>query len=341
MLCGAKATSLFVFGDSYVDTGNRNQSAQSWNSPYGMTWPRRPSGRFSNGRLLTDYLAQAMGTSSPVPYAHLQQYINLPEGVKDGINFAFAGSGVFAGYEPTNFATQVDQFEELLRANLSGLPSLTDSVVLLSTGGNDYLLYLAANGSLQELPAYIVNVTGEIVRNVERLHGLGMKKFVISNLGNMGCAPYVSAVFGFRRCVKEFDLAIAYHNNLLLQGIKASLGSGDDADFVILDQVAAFSFIFHHQYLFGLKHKLQPCCIGMPGTDTYCAQTSESGESLFTLCKNPQTHFFWDHIHPTQAGWAGLTSLFIDNSGFIQSKTPTTNLATWLSCVQTSRLSPL
>ncbi|KAE9619287.1 putative carboxylesterase [Lupinus albus] len=49
---GAK---LFVFGDSYVDTGNYLNSP-SYKPPYGITYPGYPSGRFSNGRVLTDYL---------------------------------------------------------------------------------------------------------------------------------------------------------------------------------------------------------------------------------------------------------------------------------------------
>ncbi|CAL0299761.1 unnamed protein product [Lupinus luteus] len=48
---------LFVFGDSYVDTGNfRNSGA--YKIPSGITFPGYPAGRFGNGRVLTDYLVQ-------------------------------------------------------------------------------------------------------------------------------------------------------------------------------------------------------------------------------------------------------------------------------------------
>jgi len=50
-------TTLFVFGDSYADTGNLKLSEPcSWKDPYGVTFPEKPSGRFSNGRVLTDYI---------------------------------------------------------------------------------------------------------------------------------------------------------------------------------------------------------------------------------------------------------------------------------------------
>lgn len=50
---------LFVFGDSYADTGNINRLlANSWKSPYGETFPGKPTGRFSDGRVLTDFIGK-------------------------------------------------------------------------------------------------------------------------------------------------------------------------------------------------------------------------------------------------------------------------------------------
>jgi len=46
---------LFVFGDSYVDTGNLVNSI-SYKPPSGITFPGTPAGRFSDGRVLTDYI---------------------------------------------------------------------------------------------------------------------------------------------------------------------------------------------------------------------------------------------------------------------------------------------
>jgi hypothetical protein len=51
------SSKLFVFGDSYADTGNTNKSSSTaWNDPYGITFPGKPAGRFSDGRVLTDYV---------------------------------------------------------------------------------------------------------------------------------------------------------------------------------------------------------------------------------------------------------------------------------------------
>lgn len=48
---------VFAFGDSYADTGNLPSSvSRSWKLPYGTTFPGKPSGRFSDGRVLTDFI---------------------------------------------------------------------------------------------------------------------------------------------------------------------------------------------------------------------------------------------------------------------------------------------
>ena len=49
---------LFVFGDSYADTGNWEKFAASWKEPYGFTFPGKPAGRFSDDRVLTDYIGR-------------------------------------------------------------------------------------------------------------------------------------------------------------------------------------------------------------------------------------------------------------------------------------------
>jgi hypothetical protein len=48
------AEAIYVFGDSYVDTGNNPVTVQ----PYGSDWPGHTAGRWSDGRVLTDYFGK-------------------------------------------------------------------------------------------------------------------------------------------------------------------------------------------------------------------------------------------------------------------------------------------
>lgn len=54
---------FFIFGDSYLDSGNNNyintttlDQANFW--PYGETYFKFPTGRFSDGRLMSDFIGE-------------------------------------------------------------------------------------------------------------------------------------------------------------------------------------------------------------------------------------------------------------------------------------------
>lgn len=54
---------LFIFGDSFLDSGNNNyintttlDQANFW--PYGETYFKFPTGRFSDGRLISDFIGK-------------------------------------------------------------------------------------------------------------------------------------------------------------------------------------------------------------------------------------------------------------------------------------------
>lgn len=63
---GATTTSvppLYVFGDSTVDTGNNNyiNTTEDFRSnfpPYGQDFFGKPTGRFSNGRVIVDFIGE-------------------------------------------------------------------------------------------------------------------------------------------------------------------------------------------------------------------------------------------------------------------------------------------
>lgn len=70
------ATKLFVFGDSYADTGNIQKGiSNSWKYPYGITFPGKPAGRFSDGRVLTDYIGKC--NSSATTFFFLPHYFTF------------------------------------------------------------------------------------------------------------------------------------------------------------------------------------------------------------------------------------------------------------------------
>jgi hypothetical protein len=60
-----KHASLFIFGDSLFDAGNNNyinttSDFQANFGPYGETFFRYPTGRFSDGRLIHDFIGKIL-----------------------------------------------------------------------------------------------------------------------------------------------------------------------------------------------------------------------------------------------------------------------------------------
>ncbi|GKE79850.1 GDSL esterase/lipase 1-like protein, partial [Tanacetum coccineum] len=92
-----KRVAVFVFGDSLFDPGNNNYintttAFQANFTPYGESYFYPPTGRFSNGRLIPDFIAEYARLPLIPPY--------LKPGNKEftyGANFASAGAGALIG----------------------------------------------------------------------------------------------------------------------------------------------------------------------------------------------------------------------------------------------------
>nr|GMD46093.1 GDSL esterase/lipase At5g03610-like [Ipomoea batatas] len=83
---GFRPTKLFVFGDSYSDTGNfRKIESFSWKQPYGITFPGKPFGRFSDGRVLTDYIATCTLPWPYLPFVAMTICLSALGGTKEGL----------------------------------------------------------------------------------------------------------------------------------------------------------------------------------------------------------------------------------------------------------------
>jgi len=148
-----KFPAIFYFGDSVLDTGNNNRLptvALANHVPYGRDFPgKKPTGRFSNGRLVPDLLNQRLQLKEFSP-PYLDSKLSNND-IMTGVNFASAGSGFddktsqLANTLP--ISKQVNLFRDYLirLRNIVGDKDasriIASSLIFVSSGTNDFSHY--------------------------------------------------------------------------------------------------------------------------------------------------------------------------------------------------------
>ncbi|KAI6697873.1 hypothetical protein NL676_017992 [Syzygium grande] len=300
-------TKMFVFGDSYADTGNNPIGlVNSWKVPYGITFPGKPTGRYSDGRVLTDFLAAHVGVRSPIPYRWRKVGSKY---VKYGMNFAYGGTGVFDTlFSQPNMTLQIDRFQQLITQSVYTGPDLQSSLALVTNSGNDYSTYLAKGGSYEDLPKFITQVVNQLALDIKRIHNLGLKMIAVAGLQPLGCLPRSTVSDSFRTCNVTVNSLATFHNQLLQQAV-AKLNNQTQASpaFVVVDLYTSFMSVLNDKASTKFQEPLKPCCVGTKSSYS-CGSVDESGQKQYELCKDPRGMFFWDMVHPTQDGWGAVFS---------------------------------
>ncbi|KAF7051864.1 hypothetical protein CFC21_060056 [Triticum aestivum] len=306
---------LWVFGDSYADTGNLGnlgrELTHAWYDPYGKTFPRRPAGRFSDGRVLTDFVASALGMRTPVAYKARRRASR--ETLARGMNFAVGGAGVLdTGNFQRNISAQIDLFQTMHHSPgcRAGSGKRTALVVV---SGNDYAYAADKDNGTSAAIAYIPTVVRELRGQLRRLRDeAGMRRVVVTNLHPMGCTPTFTRLLNYTGCDPLANAGAAQHN-AALRSVLAALDP-NNRTFLLLDvhtPFAAFLLDDNNGDSDNKKFKstLRPCCESFR-PDGYCGEEDENGTRQYTLCDDPGRYFYWDDVHPTQAAWVAVAGTF-------------------------------
>ncbi|KAE9608068.1 putative triacylglycerol lipase [Lupinus albus] len=144
-------TALYAFGDSTVDAGNNNHfntPLRSDHLPYGRDLPQHdPTGRFSNGKLSTDYLANILGLKELL-HAYLNPNVTNHD-LLTGVTFGSGGSGLdnrtTAVTGVLDLDKQFELFEEVLKRvrKIVGKEKaenvMNNALFVISSGTNDMM----------------------------------------------------------------------------------------------------------------------------------------------------------------------------------------------------------
>lgn len=188
---------IFNFGDSNSDTGCMSAAFYPAILPYGETFFHEAVDRFSDGRLIIDFIAKHLG----MPF--LSAYINsIGTSYRHGANFAAGSSTImrqnktyFDGGTPFTLEIQVEQFNQFksrtgkffTQANKSSyirhFPRPEDfakSIFILDIGQNDIADVITKVGK-EDSHALISNIVDYFSKQIQSLHFFGARTFRIHN----------------------------------------------------------------------------------------------------------------------------------------------------------------
>ncbi|GAQ84477.1 hypothetical protein KFL_001900200 [Klebsormidium nitens] len=296
---------LFVFGDSFVDTGNVPYlTKQGAPFPYG-TSPRNEyvvSGRFSNGLILPDYLSQMLGLS-----ALSHPFLEPNASWYYGCNFAFSGSGALqAGTNPGPLPEQTTAFKDFVgnatlywrNVQQSGFSSELSVVPRYPRpeffAGGLYLIVIGANDVLpiRGNMSIVNDVAASLQSTLQTIYNLGGRNFVVASPIDFGCIPF--AINGNKGFCTNWEEAISSALGEAYRSLLASLQTKlSGATFLYLDLYNLTRTNSSNAQPLGFPEPHRACC-GAGGPANIDAQC---GTPLATSCIDPGRHVYWDNIH--------------------------------------------
>ncbi|KDP23550.1 hypothetical protein JCGZ_23383 [Jatropha curcas] len=319
---------VFNFGDSNSDTGDLVAGLGILlESPNGQFYFKTPSGRFCDGRLIVDFLMDAMDL--PFLNAYLES-VGLPN-FRKGCNFAAAGSKILpataTSVSPFSLGVQVNQFlrfkARALELIAKGrkfdkyLPTedyFQNALYMFDIGQND-LAGAFYSQTFDQIVASIPNILVEFEAGIKKLYDQGARKFWIHNTGPLGCLPQNVAKFGTDPsklddlgCVSGHNQAAKLFNLQLHALCKKLQDQYTDSNVTYVDIYTIKSNLIANYSRYGFEQPIMACCgYGGPPLNydsrINCGQTKVLNGTTVSVkaCDDSTEYVNWDGIHYTEA----------------------------------------
>ncbi|KAK9283227.1 hypothetical protein L1049_011463 [Liquidambar formosana] len=321
-------TAIYAFGDSLADSGNNNHIPTLFRSdhpPYGRDFPGHvPSGRFSDGKLATDFLASSLGIKELLP-AYLDPLVTDHE-LLTGVSFASAGSGLddqtAALTNVLNLKTQLGYFEEAMqrmRRTVAGgnVSEIVEKALFLVAAGTNDMLYNFYDLPLASLRYSLSRYHDLLLQNlqsvIQRLYNMGARKFAVTGLPPIGCMP-VQVTMGSlipsqnmleRVCIDQQNHDSQAYNAKLQSLLSRLPPTLPGARLAYLDTYNPMMDMITNPAKYGFQQTLEGCC-GFGGF----VEMGPLCNEIDPTCPDPSRYLFWDAAHPTQATYSILANLY-------------------------------
>ncbi|GAB4829257.1 hypothetical protein Ancab_018923 [Ancistrocladus abbreviatus] len=322
---------IFNFGDSNSDTGGISALYGQAPFPNGETFFHAPAGRYCDGRLLIDFIAESM----KLPY--LSAYLDaVGSNFSHGANFATAGATVRpqnttrsqSGVSPISLDVQSVEFSEfharsqIIRQKGGIFEELmpkeeyfSRALYTFDIGQNDLTAGYRLNLSTQQVEATVPDVLAQFSNAVRNVYAQGGRSFWIHNAGPLGCLPFVLDHFPITAaqidkfgCAIPFNEAAQYFNRKLKETVIQLRRELLLAAITYVDIYSLKYTLITQANKFGFEKPLIACC-GHGGkynfnTAMRCgSKKMVNGKEILIAksCKNPTVRVNWDGIHYTEA----------------------------------------
>ncbi|XP_065847420.1 esterase-like [Euphorbia lathyris] len=318
---------IFSFGDSNSDTGSMQAAFVRLNPPYGDTYFHKPAGRYSDGRLIVDFIAEEL------KIGHVNAYLNsMGTNFTNGANFASGGATIglhssilpYGVSSPFYLHLQFLQFEQFklnsqFLSKQGGLFAelmpkeeyFSRALYMFDIGQNDIGVGLLTGKSIQEINASIPYIINQFSATVQNVYKSGGRSFWIFNIAPLGCLPYVLVNFPSEKdeagCALIYNQIAQYFNFKLNESIVQLRINYPLATFVYVDIYSIKYSLFTSPQQYGFEVPHVTCC-GYGGIHNYsneapCGNRIEVNgeERVVDSCKDPSIRVVWDGIHFTEA----------------------------------------
>ncbi|XP_057970417.1 GDSL esterase/lipase At3g48460 [Malania oleifera] len=326
---------IYAFGDSYTDTGNThsttgpNSFVHVSRPPYGNTFFHHPTNRYSDGRLVIDFVAESLS----LPY--LPPYLNRKADVSHGVNFAVAGStaikheffvknNLTLNITPESLQTQLIWFNKFLEGQGCRGPTTTrqcsavfdDALIWVGEiGANDYAYTIGSSvpgTTIQELA--IESVTGFL----ETMLMKGAKYFVVQGLPATGCLPLAMILAADNDrddigCAASANKQSYSHNVVLQAKLHDLRRQFPHSVIAYADFWNVYHMVMKGAGKYGFREPFKACC-GSGGGPYNFAVYAACGSPSSSSCANPSQYINWDGVHLTEAMYKVIADSILQGS---------------------------
>ncbi|KAI9200461.1 hypothetical protein LWI28_008329 [Acer negundo] len=278
-----------------------------------------PTGRFSNGKVPSDFLVEELGIKELLP-AYLDPNLK-PEDLLTGVSFASGGSGYDPATAKLEFATplfnQLQQFQEYKEklkviAGEEGTNTILSKSLFVVVASSNDIANTYFNFRIREFQFNLFTYTDLLVGSassfLQQLYGLGARRIAVFGAPPLGCLPSTRTLAGGgsrKECVEIYNQAAQSFNSKLSAQIDSLNSNIPEAELIYVDIYNPLLDLIQNSNNFGFEVVDRGCC----GTGTIeasilcnqlsphtCTDVYEAARELAGNNEFPAVIFFGDSI---------------------------------------------